>query len=58
MRSNDVIFGLTYDLPWFVRLQRLAAEAVGLPVGAYSHQASSLHIYERHFEMAKQIAGL
>lgn len=58
MRSNDVIFGLTYDLPWFVRLQRMAADAIDMPVGAYSHQASSLHIYERHFEMARQIAGL
>lgn len=58
MRSNDVIFGLTFDLPWFVRLQRMAADAIGLPVGEYSHQASSLHIYERHFEMARQIAGL
>ena len=58
MRSNDVIFGLTFDLPWFVRLQRMAADAIGLPVGEYSHQASSLHIYERHFERARQIAGL
>jgi thymidylate synthase len=56
MRSNDLIFGLTYDLPWFVGLQRRAAKEAGLEVGSYSHQASSLHIYERHFEMARLIA--
>lgn len=56
MRSNDVIFGLTYDLPWFLRLQKIAAEAAGLEVGQYAHLASSLHVYERHFEMVNAIS--
>jgi thymidylate synthase len=56
MRSNDLIFGLTFDLPWFSYVQKLIADEVGLKIGSYSHFASSLHVYERHFDMLREIA--
>lgn len=56
MRSNDMIFGLTYDLPWFTLLQRKMADELGVPCGRYQHYDQSLHIYERHFSMLEEIA--
>jgi thymidylate synthase len=56
MRSNDLIYGLTYDLPWFTQLQINMAGALKLPVGKYHHYDTSLHVYERHFDMLKAIS--
>jgi len=55
MRSNDVIWGLPYDFFFFSFLQELMAFELGLPIGTYYHLAGSLHIYERHYEMANKI---
>lgn len=61
MRSNDVVWGLTYDLFSFTLLQEcmmLELQAAGmtkLKLGAYYHTAGSLHIYEHHFKMASEI---
>jgi thymidylate synthase len=60
MRSNDVFWGLTYDLFSFTLLQELMMlelQAQGLPglqLGEYIHTAGSLHIYDKHFEQAEQ----
>ena len=56
MRSNDLIFGLTYDLPWFTSLQVRMAEELGVRVGRYQHYDQSLHVYERHYGMLEEIA--
>jgi thymidylate synthase len=56
MRSNDLIYGLTYDLPWFTNLQIKLAEIIDVPLGIYNHYDSSLHVYEQHFEMLTKIA--
>jgi len=56
MRSNDVIYGLSYDIPWFAKLQRDISSSVGIPVGKYNHYATSLHVYEKHFDMIESIA--
>ena len=45
MRSNDVIWGLTYDGWMFANLQHALAYALDLEVGEYHHFAMSLHIY-------------
>ena len=45
MRSNDVIWGLTYDAWVFTAAQCALAYALGVDVGTYSHHAISLHIY-------------
>ena len=61
MRSNDVIWGLTYDLFSFTLLQEammleLNKEGqLGLELGEYIHTAGSLHLYEQHFDMAEKI---
>lgn len=62
MRSNDVIWGLTYDLFSFTLFQecmlldlRSRKGFEGLELGRYHHTAGSLHIYERHFQQAEDI---
>jgi len=60
MRSNDVIFGFTNDVFQFTMLQEammleLRQAYPNLQLGAYYHNAGSMHIYDRHFEMAKGI---
>ena len=34
-------------------LQKKIADALGLPVGSYTHRANSFHCYERDFELLK-----
>jgi len=55
MRSSDVIFGIAYDVPAFTMFQEILAAEVGVDVGSYTHVSNSLHIYERHFDMAARI---
>lgn len=54
-RSCDIISGLTYDMHMFATFQALMAGRLGLEIGEYTHIANSLHLYERDFEMAKNI---
>ena len=56
MRSNDMIYGLAYDLPWFAYNQVKMAKELGVKVGNYYHYAASMHVYERHYDMLKAIA--
>lgn len=62
MRSNDVAWGLPYDVFSFTCLQEAFLQMLqrtGVPVddlGSYVHTANSLHIYETHFKMAEEIA--
>lgn len=46
MRSNDIILGLTNDFFTFTFLHEFVATQAGIPLGIYSHYASSLHVYE------------
>lgn len=55
MRSNDAIWGLPYDIFLFTMLQELIACELNLELGTYSHSVASLHIYERHFNLAEKI---
>lgn len=45
MRSNDIIWGLTYDTFAFTMIQELVALRIGIKVGNYYHNAGSLHVY-------------
>lgn len=47
MRSNDVYLGLPYDLFQFSALQMAMADALGCPVGEYTHTVGSMHLYHR-----------
>lgn len=58
MRSSDLIFGIAYDIPAFTVFQELIANELGVDVGTYTHTSNSLHIYERHFEMAEKITRM
>jgi len=60
MRSNDIIFGLTYDLMFFTLLQEQALCELkynypDLEMGCYYHNATSTHVYEKHFNMLRAI---
>jgi len=55
MRSNDVIWGLPYDIFVLTMFQEMAAQELGLELGWYHHQAASLHIYDRHLSLARSI---
>lgn len=58
MRSSDIVFGLTYDVPAFTVLQELLALTLNIDVGTYTHISNSLHVYERHFDMLDAIADV
>ena len=60
MRSNDVIFGFCNDLFTFALFHQLMYNDLkehysDLKLGKYTHNAGSMHIYERHYDMAKDI---
>jgi thymidylate synthase len=55
MRSNDSIWGLPYDVFLFTMLQELLAIELGTELGLYHHFVGSLHLYRRHFELARRI---
>lgn len=52
MRSNDLMKGLVYDLPWFVSLMDKMVDELkptypNLTKGTYTHTVHSMHIYEK-----------
>jgi thymidylate synthase len=61
MRSNDIIFGLCNDIFTFCLFHQLMLNELRhagysqLQLGKYYHHAGSLHLYERHYEMADNI---
>lgn len=55
MRSNDVYWGLPYDIFLFTTLQELKSVELGLDLGSYFHFTSSMHLYQRHFDKADKI---
>lgn len=62
MRSNDLVLGLVYDLPWFCSLldrmiEELKPTYPNLTKGTYTHTVHSLHIYERNQEMVEKMLG-
>jgi thymidylate synthase len=62
MRSNDVVKGLVYDMPWFCSLmERMQQELLpiypNLEVGSYTHIAHSLHVYERDIPLIFSMLG-
>ncbi len=50
MRSNDVWWGLPYDMFQFTQLQLSVANVLNIPIGDYYHTANSMHAYERNFD--------
>jgi thymidylate synthase len=58
MRSNDLIWGLMYDLPAFTMIQEIIANSVNVGLGSYTHFATSLHVYERHWGLLDKMEVL
>lgn len=50
MRSNDVWYGLPYDVIFFTELTKYIARRLNVPYGTYSHNVISLHVYERNYD--------
>lgn len=57
MRSNDVIWGLPNDVFLFTMLQEMLALELGVELGRYHHFAGSLHLYRRHYDLARRIVS-
>jgi thymidylate synthase len=58
MRSNDAVWGTTYDIYAFTTLQETMAMEMGVELGKYYHTAGSLHIYEKNYEMVDRALKL
>lgn len=62
MRSNDLMLGLVYDLPWFISLMDdMIAELKdlypNLQKGSYTHLVDSMHIYDRDEDKILKMIG-
>lgn len=55
MRSNDIMWGLPYDVFNFTMLQELLSTQLGIGLGTYKHFIGSLHLYEMHYKLADEI---
>lgn len=51
MRSNDAVFGYKNDFAWQKHVLDQVAEEIGIPSGIIYWNVSSLHVYERHFDL-------
>jgi len=55
MRSNDIIYGTTYDIQVFTLLQEFIATKLEIDVGTYYHITGSLHLYDNLKTKAEKI---
>lgn len=53
MRSNDAVFGYKNDRAWQLEVQHRLARDLAVAVGDLWWTATSLHVYERHWELMK-----
>lgn len=56
MRSQDAVWGLGNDLPFFSIVQELVATMLGIQMGPLHLSVDSFHTYERHWDMVGKIA--
>ena len=62
MRSNDLWFGFTYDMPFFTIVQEMMYVCLKevypvLELGTYMHNVGSLHLYEKDWDKAETCTG-
>lgn len=55
VRSNDMMLGCPHDVAGFALLQRILAQKLKVGVGKYTHSISHAHIYDIHYEGAKEL---
>lgn len=58
MRSNDFYWGLPYDIFMFTCLHEAVAHTMDFPLGEYHHSATSLHVYQHHYELLERVDHL
>lgn len=56
MRSQDAIYGMGNDVPFFSLVQEMVSVYLGLPMGTLTVFVESFHVYERHFELLDKLA--
>lgn len=57
VRSNDMLLGCPHDVAGFALLQRILAARLGVRVGKYTHSISNAHIYDTHYDAARELVG-
>ena len=57
VRSNDMMLGCPFDVFGFALLQCMIAQRLGVRPGIYTHTISNAHVYDNHYEGAKEIIG-
>ena len=62
MRSNDMMLGLVFDLPWFISLMDDMVNELKdiyplLKKGTYTHTVDSMHVYDRDEEKVLRMLG-
>lgn len=55
MRSNDVWFGLPYDIVFFTELNQYIARRLKVETGKHTHFVTSLHMYLKDEEKIKEV---
>lgn len=58
MRSNDIWFGLPYDVAFFTEMQKYIAHRLNVEVGTYVHDVVSLHCYERNYHDIDKVSNV
>ena len=53
MRSNDAVFGYKNDWAWQKHVLDSLCNELNVPAGQIYWNVSSLHVYERHFDLLK-----
>jgi thymidylate synthase len=56
-RSQDVMLGLPHDCAGFALLQHILAQKLGVPVGFLHYSISHAHIYDNHYEQARELVS-
>jgi thymidylate synthase len=55
VRSNDMILGFPHDVAGFSLLQCMLAQRLGVKPGVYTHIIANAHIYDNHYDAAKEM---
>ncbi len=57
VRSNDMILGCPFDTFGFSLLMCVLAQKLGVRPGIYTHTISNAHIYDTHYNGARELIG-
>jgi len=55
MRSNDALWGFTYDIFAFTFIQEMIALELGIELGSYYHNVGSMHMYDKDREQCLSV---